>query len=281
MSVAHPVLLLNTIGAGKVGQVLARLLHQYRVWMPSQICNRSIDSAQAAADFIGAGQVVAGSAQMDAADIWMLSVPDDQIVATCDALAEKFNTDSIVFHCSGAKSSTILQSAIRAGAAVASVHPVRSFADVRQSAEQFVGTICSVEGDPRALAVLMPALQAIGAKTVQISAESKLLYHAGSVFASNYLVSLMDIALHAYQAAGIPEDIALAMAAPLARQSLENALTMGTARALTGPIARGDMDTVHQQQQTVAQWNVDAGDVYAAMMPPTIALAARKAAQGR
>ncbi|MFZ6773987.1 Rossmann-like and DUF2520 domain-containing protein [Undibacterium sp. SXout7W] len=278
MNVTNSMLLLNTIGAGKVGQVLARLLRQHQVWMPSQICNRSISSAQAAVDFIGAGQVVADRVQMDASDIWMLSVPDDQIVSAGDALTGKLNAHSIVFHCSGAKPSTILQSAIRAGAAVASVHPVRSFADVQQSAEQFAGTICSVEGDARALAVLIPALQAIGAKTVQISAESKLLYHAGSVFASNYLVSLIDIALHAYQAAGIPEDIALAMAAPLARQSLENALTMGTARALTGPIARGDMDTVHQQQRTVAQWNADAGDVYAAMMPPTIALAARKAA---
>lgn len=271
---------LNIVGAGKVGQVLARLMYQQQVWMPLQLCNRSVISAQVAADFIGAGQVVTDSSQMSAASVWMLSVPDDQIVAACDALTEKFHANSIVFHCSGAKSSTILQSAIRAGAAVASVHPVRSFADVQQSVEQFPGTICSVEGDARALAVLIPALQAIGATTVEISAENKLLYHAGSVFASNYLVSLMDIALRTYQAAGIPEDMAYAMAAPLARQSLDNVLKMGAPRALTGPIARGDMATVHQQQQRVEQWDHTAGNVYAAMIPPTTALAARKALQG-
>ena len=110
----------------------------------------------------------------------------------------------------------------------------------------------------------------------QLSAESKLLYHAGSVFASNYLVTLLDTALRSYQAAGIPDELALAMAAPLARQSMENVFTMGASSALTGPIARGDMKTAIQQQTVVAEWDTNAGALYQAFVPPTQVLAAIK-----
>ncbi|MBI3283360.1 MAG: DUF2520 domain-containing protein [Burkholderiales bacterium] len=269
---------LNIIGAGKVGQVFGRVFWQQQALLPAQILNRTQASARRAAAFIGVGQAVASMADLQRADVYMLAVPDDQIGSTCAALAERGVLDvaSIVFHCSGAKASTALQAAAACGAAVASLHPVRSFADAAQAAQQFAGTICSVEGDARALELLIPALQAVAAQAVQISADSKLLYHAGSVFACNYLVTLMETALRAYQAAGIPADLAQAMAAPLARQTLENVFALGTAAALTGPIARGDLATVNAQQQAVAAWDGQAGDLYQAFIAPTVALAARK-----
>jgi predicted short-subunit dehydrogenase-like oxidoreductase (DUF2520 family) len=127
-----------------------------------------------------------------------------------------------------------------------------------------------------ALQVLTPALYAIRAKVVQINAENKLLYHAGSVFASNCLVTLMDVALQTYQAAGIPADVAKAMAEPLARQSLDNVFKLGTVAALTGPIARGDMATVEKQAEVVRKWDDVAGNLYAAFTTPTLRLAAQK-----
>lgn len=269
---------LAIVGAGKVGQVFGHCFQQQAVFSVTQILNRTLTSAQAARTFIGAGAALANWQELIAADVWMLAVGDDHISEVCTVLCERglINEHTIVFHCSGSKASIELAAAAASGAAVASVHPVRSFADPQAVAEQFSGTICSLEGDRRALAVLLPAMQAIGAQTVEISAESKLLYHAGSVFASNYLVSLMDVALRAYQSAGIPSELALAMAAPLARQSLENVFTLGSAAALTGPIARGDMTTVSRQQAIVAQWDPAAGDLYQAFVAPTVELAARK-----
>ncbi|MBC3920269.1 DUF2520 domain-containing protein [Undibacterium sp. CY18W] len=269
---------LNVIGAGKVGTVLAKNFIERQVFSGQQVMNRSLPSSQAAVDWLGAGAAVDDLHHMQPADVTMLTVTDDQIVPLCAAMAEAglLHAGSIVFHCSGAKASTELQAAIAAGAAVASVHPVRSFADGKAIASQFAGTICSVEGDAHALAVLLPALQAIGAQTVEISADSKLLYHAGSVFASNYLVTLMETALRSYQAAGIPAAVAQQMAAPLARQTLDNVFAMGTAKALTGPIARGDMQTVALQQKMVAAWDQAAGDLYQAFTPLTQAVAARR-----
>ncbi|MFZ6711409.1 Rossmann-like and DUF2520 domain-containing protein [Undibacterium sp. TC9W] len=269
---------LNIIGAGKVGKVLAKNFQRQQVFAIQQVLNRSLGSASDAVVWLGAGQAVDAIPQLQPADVTMLSVSDDQIASVCQQLVDAglLKAGSVIFHCSGAKASTELQPARLAGAAVASVHPVRSFANVDLLAEQFAGTICSLEGDEAALAVLVPVLQATGAETVIIKADNKLLYHAGSVFASNYLVTLMEVALRTYQAAGIPADIAQKMAAPLARQTLENVFTLGTRAALTGPIARGDMQTVALQQSRLSNWDQQAGDLYLAFTQPTIDLAAAR-----
>lgn len=268
---------LNIIGAGKVGKVLAKNFQRKQQFAIQQVLNRTQASASTAVAWLGAGQAVNGISQLLPADITMLSVSDDQIASICQQLADAglLKVGSVIFHCSGAKASTELRAARLAGAVVASVHPVRSFANVDLLAEQFAGTICSMEGDEAALTLLVPALQAIGAETVIINADNKLLYHAGSVFASNYLVTLMEVALRTYQAAGIPAEIAQKMAAPLARQTLENVFNLGTQAALTGPIARGDMQTVALQQTRLNDWDQQAGDLYQAFTQPTIDLAAR------
>jgi predicted short-subunit dehydrogenase-like oxidoreductase (DUF2520 family) len=268
---------LNIIGAGKVGKVLAKNFQRKQQFAIQHVLNRTPASASNAVAWVGAGQAVNGISQLLPADITMLSVSDDQIASICQQLADAglLKVGSVIFHCSGAKASTELRAARLAGAVVASVHPVRSFANVDLLAEQFAGTICSMEGDEAALTLLVPALQAIGAETVIINADNKLLYHAGSVFASNYLVTLMEVALRTYQAAGIPAEIAQKMAAPLARQTLENVFNLGTQAALTGPIARGDMQTVALQQTRLNDWDQQAGDLYQAFTQPTIDLAAR------
>ncbi|MBV7539196.1 DUF2520 domain-containing protein [Duganella sp. sic0402] len=268
---------LNLIGAGHVGRVLGRLFAQRSVFNIQQVLTRSPASAQQAVDFIGAGSAVAAYEQLQAAAVHVLAVGDDQIGPACEALARAVPLQgSIVFHCSGALASDRLQAARDAGALVASVHPIRSFADPAVVAAQFSGTFCGIEGDPGALAVLTPALQAIGAQPVPINAEAKTVYHAAAVFASNYLVTVLDAALRAYQAAGIPEPVARQLAQPLASESMNNVFRLGAAAALSGPIARGDLATVARQQQAVTQWDEGTGALYQALVAPTTDLAARK-----
>jgi len=268
---------LNLIGAGHVGRVLGRLFAQHGCFRIQQVLTRSAQSARQAVDFIGAGSVAAGYDQLRPASVHLLAVGDDQIVPACEALAQAVSLkNSIVFHCSGALASDRLQAAREAGALVASVHPIRSFADPAAVAVQFSGTFCGIEGDAAALAVLTPALQAIGAQPVPIDASAKTVYHAAAVFASNYLVTVLDAALRAYQAAGIPEPVARQMAQPLAAESMANVFRLGAAAALSGPIARGDMATVARQQQAVGQWDAATGALYQALVAPTMDLADRK-----
>ncbi len=270
---------LTVVGGGHVGRVLGRLFSAAGVFAVLDVLARSADSAAQAVAFIGAGMPVTGKGAMRPADIFMLTVTDDQIVPACEALAAAVPLrGAVVFHCSGALASDRLQAARAAGAYVASVHPIRSFADVDAVAAGFAGTFCGVEGDQPALDVLLPALAAIGAKAVQIDPAAKTVYHAAAVFASNYLVTVIDAALRAYQAAGIPEAVARELARPLALESMENAFRIGAAPALTGPVARGDMATVLRQQDAVMAWDAETGQLYRALVPPTIALAERKRA---
>ncbi|WP_374362802.1 Rossmann-like and DUF2520 domain-containing protein [Pseudoduganella danionis] len=267
------------IGAGHVGRVLGRLLVAQAGWQLQQVLTRSAASATQAVEFIGSGSPIEDYAALAPAQVFILAVSDDQIVPASAALAQAVPlAGSVVFHCSGALASDRLQAVRAAGGAVASVHPIRSFADPQAVAQAFAGTYCGMEGDAAALAVLTPALQAIGAQPVPIDAAAKTVYHAAAVFASNYLVTVLDAALRAYQAAGIPEAVARQLVQPLASESMANVFRLGAATALSGPIARGDMATVERQLKAVSAWDGPSGDLYQALIAPTTVLAQRKLA---
>jgi predicted short-subunit dehydrogenase-like oxidoreductase (DUF2520 family) len=201
---------------------------------------------------------------MRGADVWMIATRDDAIVSSCVTLAAsgKVTPDDIVFHVSGATPSSDLKAVKEKGALVASVHPIKTFADAGQAVETFAGTYCSAEGDAEALKVLRPAFERIGANVFDIEPGMKPIYHAGGVFACNYLAALIEAALRAHEKAGIPRDVSLAALEPLVRETVDAIFERGPARALTGPISRGDAATVARQLVKVRQWNRELGDLY-------------------
>lgn len=268
---------LNIVGAGRVGRTLARLFHRHNQFQIASVVTRNAVTAQQASQFIGAGKAVHQLLDLEPADVWMFSVADDDIESISDTLLTNalLKPRSIVFHCSGSKSSSILQNLRDAGHYVASIHPVRSFATPETVAADFTGTFCGVEGDTQALAVLIPAFEAIGARILRLETEHKLRYHAAAVFASNYLVTLMDIALHTYQATGLSAEMAKALVQALAQKTMENVFSTDTKAALTGPIKRGDFETVDKQLADLVLWDQQAADVYRAFIEPTKELANR------
>lgn len=272
---------LNIIGAGHVGTALGRVFSHGHHLAVQDVLTRSLDSARAAVALIGAGQAVDGVAALRRADAYLLAVGDDQVEAACAALSAAGSlAGAVVFHCSGALSSQALAAARHAGASVASVHPIRSFADPAAVALDFAGTFCGAEGDGAALALLAPAFEAAGARLVAIDPAAKTVYHAAAVFASNYLTTLLDAALRAYEAAGIPRATALQLMQPLATETMANVFRLGPEQALSGPVARGDMATVARQQVALAKWDRDTGALYQALVAPTALLAARKRRDG-
>ncbi len=269
---------LNIIGGGKVGSTLARLWSEHQTFTLQDVLNRTLETAQRAVAFIGGGRAIDRFAALRSTDIYLIATPDDQITACCQVLADKglLSSANIVFHCSGALPSSALQAAIQQGAAVASIHPIRSFAAPELVVRDFAGTYCGIEGDHAALAILSEAFTAIGAQLVPIKAEAKILYHAAAVFACNYMVSLLDVAQAAYVEAGVEPEVGLKLMAPLVRETVENVFRLGPAAALTGPIARGDLATVEKQQQAVSAWNAQYGELYARFAELTVKLAARR-----
>lgn len=273
---------LNIVGCGKLGKTLARLWTREAAFTIQCVLNSSLDSGKQVVSFIGAGNAVDDYSALRAADVWLIATPDDRIPACCEELARsgKLTPQTIVFHCSGALPSSVLQAAKDAGAAVASIHPIRSFAIPELAAKEFAGTYCGMEGDPLALDVLNEAFAAIGARMVPIHANSKTIYHSAAVFACNYLVTLLDVALHAYEKCGVPQDVALLMMEPLVRGTVENVFRIGPASALTGPIARGDIATAEKQAHAVTAWDQDYGELYRQFIKLTNALVARRDAAG-
>lgn len=109
-----------------------------------------------------------------------------------------------------------------------------------------------------------------------VDPQFKTVYHAAAVFASNYLVTLLDVAQQAYVKAGVAPELALQLLEPLVRGTADNVFKMGTTEALTGPIARGDLATAVRQYRAVRDWNAQAGSLYKLLAKMTADIARRR-----
>ena len=266
---------LNVIGAGRVGRALASLWSEQHTFHVQDVLDGTPEGSLEAVAFIGMGEAAASIAAMRAADEWMITTPDNKIAGCSEALAaaRSVRSGDVVFHCSGSLPSSALDSVAALGATVASVHPLKSFADSRVAARTFAGTYCAAEGEGAALDVLLPAFESVGGRVSRIDAQQKTIYHAASVLACNGLAALMETALRCYGKAGLDRDTATQMMAPLARETLENVVGMGAARALTGPIARGDDEVVERHLQTLASWDARIASIYSELGSVAVALA--------
>jgi predicted short-subunit dehydrogenase-like oxidoreductase (DUF2520 family) len=262
---------LNIIGAGRVGRSLAHLWHKQGVFAVQDVLTRSQTSADEAVAFMGAGRAVTNMSSMRAADIWMFAVPDSQINVVAKKLAEHtlnmtvagvfIAYDAIIFHCSGALSSAVLQPLRDNGSRVVSAHCILSFSAPETAVKQFGGTPCALEGE----LMLQPAFEAIGATCFEIAEKDKILYHAAAVFATNFLPVLHVVAADLWRSSGMPASMIAPLNASLLQKGMQNINAQGAAKALTGPAARGDTELVALQGQAVADWNNHAGAAYAAL----------------
>lgn len=258
---------LNIIGTGRVGSTLAALWFQHRVFAIQCVLNRTAASTREAVAFIGAGCARENLPAMQPAGVWMLATPDGEIAHAAQALAAggQLRAGDVVFHCSGALPSSEIRAVINAGVHVASVHPLKSFADPANAMHTFAGTYCAAEGEPAALAVLTPAFEKIGARVSEIDPQFKTIYHTASVMVCNYLTALMEAGLQCYEKAGLPRATASAMMEPLVRETIDNVFKLGTVKALTGPIARGDHAVVARQLQALQTFNPRIAEIYRAL----------------
>jgi predicted short-subunit dehydrogenase-like oxidoreductase (DUF2520 family) len=155
------------------------------------------------------------------------------------------------FHLSGALGTDPLGPLLEVGYSVGTLHPLQSLADPVLGAEQIKGVYFAVSGEPAAIAAARRILSPIGGTAVTVPVARRPLYHAAAVFASNYLAGLIAAAGRLMAQAGVPEEEALAAIMPLARGSLENLDRLGPIRALTGPVSRGDVETVKLHLRTL------------------------------
>ena len=212
-----------------------------------------------------------------AGELVLLTVPDDAIGPLCRRLADAgaFRKGAIVAHCSGALGSDVLAPARDCGCHVGSMHPLQTFPTVEAALGKLPGSYFFIEGDPPVARTLSRLAVAVGGIPIRIAPQAKTLYHAAACVASNYLVTLMDAALQVGSAAGIAPAKLLRALEPLVRATVDNVFALGPARALTGPIARGDAQTVRRHQKALRRANPRLAALYAILARWTEDLAKR------
>jgi predicted short-subunit dehydrogenase-like oxidoreductase (DUF2520 family) len=149
-----------------------------------------------------------------------------------------------VLHVSGALSTDVLMPLHGAGYAIGSLHPLMAAADPRHAGDQLLGAAFALGGEPAAVTTARRIVSMLGGRPLVIAPSSRPLYHAAAVIGSNYLVALAAAASRMLEEAGVEVEDTLPALLPLMRGTLDNIERLGVSAALTGPIARGDADTV-------------------------------------
>lgn len=259
------------IGCGRLGACLAQVLAAQGEAVVA-VASRSAASAKALAARLPAGRALSPAEAAEAAELVLLTVPDDAIAPLAEALP--WRSGQFVVHCSGATELTALDAALRAGARVGGFHPLQIFSDPGRAAQLLAGSTVAIEAaDEPLLAELQRLAGRLGMKPLQLPPGTRAAYHAGASFSASFLLSMLDESARIWAAAGISEVDALQALLPLARGTLQAAQARGLAGALAGPISRGDVGVVAVHLQALARLGGGHGDFYRALSMRQLRLA--------
>jgi predicted short-subunit dehydrogenase-like oxidoreductase (DUF2520 family) len=233
------------VGAGNLAGALAVSLRAagYRIdLIISRKGIASVRRARCLAREIGASAVAMHRAHIQTDLVWFC-VPDGVIASSAYSLLEAADWEGkIALHSSGALTSDELHVLHQRGAAVASVHPLMTF--VRGSRPQLAGIPFAIEGDQKAVRAARAIVRGLHGRAFPIRKQHKEAYHAWGMFASPLLTALLAASENVAAAAGVSRKAAGQRMLPILRQTLENYARLGAAASFSGPIARGDVDTV-------------------------------------
>lgn len=264
---------LGFIGAGKVGHTLARLWYS-RGYTVRAIYSQTEAAAVALADRVESTVVDSPDAVVEAADLTLLTVPDDAIVSVVRVLSQSFaekrfepsENDAVakaVIHTSGALDVAVLSELTELGLMVGSLHPAFPFADVETAVAGLPGATFGVEVDTDVLRGWLDALVAsLGSRILLIPPAGKATYHSAFVFASNYAVTLYAIAERLLVGLGAERGVADHALNSLLAGTLDNLRRQGVPAALTGPLVRGDVQTIAAHLEALEQIDSDLVGLY-------------------
>ncbi len=235
------------IGAGRVGLSLALFMKGRGVDVVG-VYSRSASSRARAEALLGRGLVFESMHELPGSDIVFLTVSDGAIASVAEE-ARRIFPDAVMVHTSGAHPSSLIP-----GSGRASLHPLQSLSDVHQAQELIPESLFTLEGDETGVETVGKLLDGLGLRYEIIDERGKVFYHAAAVVASNYLVTLMERALRIMELSGFPVETGLEGLVALARGTLKNIEVKGVPDALTGPIARGDWDTVRMHVNALRRY---------------------------
>jgi predicted short-subunit dehydrogenase-like oxidoreductase (DUF2520 family) len=253
------------VGSGNLANFLASALRKSGYTITEIISRespRSLLNARRLARKIGARAVVAKTASLDAALLWCC-VPDREIRAAAASLADRARGNvRFAFHSSGALTSRELDPLHKNGIAVASVHPLMTFVPGGHPSLERVPF--AVEGDVAATRVARSIVRDLGSEFFLLPAKRKAAYHAWATLTSPLLLAFLVTLEDAAVVAGLTREDARRKSLPIIRQTLENYARRGPQKSFSGPIIRGDVETV-AEHLAVLKKHPQVRDVYVAL----------------
>jgi predicted short-subunit dehydrogenase-like oxidoreductase (DUF2520 family) len=236
------------VGAGRMGLALGAALQQMHAVERLIFFGRAMEppphplfDGEAAAEYrIGPQPIPSGTT------ILILAVPDSALAEVAFDLSRTGAgpPGCVALHLAGALSAEALAPLHSVGYPVGSVHPLQAIADPWHSGDRLIGAAYALAGEPAAINAGRRLVNALEGLALVIPPHARPLYHASAVIASNYLIALLAFAVRLMMDTGVSESDAIEALIPLMKGTLDNLDHLGVGHALTGPIARGDADTV-------------------------------------
>lgn len=265
------------IGTGSLGSNLARALDEKGIEVFS-LFNRSSKSLASLVKEINpthSGEFPENFDQFG--DVIFITTSDNAISKVAKRLS-KFNDkyyNKTIVHCSGTKSSSVLSSLQKQGARVAAFHPIQTF-NKHSKPNALNNIYFDVEGDDRAINLLYKLANILNSNVLEITPRAKPYLHAAAVVASNYLFALLEMTAEIGEMGGIDRDRSIQALLPLVRQTVENAsMTPNMEEALSGPIVRGDVETV-KKHLNLLQSNPELYGLYKKLGQQTLKVTEKK-----
>lgn len=208
-------------------------------------------------------------------NVVILAVRDDAITPLAASLdtARAIGERHVVLHLSGSQGQEALGPLVSSRAALGSLHPLQTIVEPELTPARLKGAWAAVEGMPRAVQTGEQIAQRLGMRPFTIATKAKAIYHAGAVFASNYLVVVEAMAQRLLRHAGLSDADAWSALRPLVEGTFENLSRHEPREALTGPVVRGDTATIMRHIDALA---VDDAKLYRALGRAALELAQKQ-----
>lgn len=231
------------IGAGKVGFSLGKYFTQHDVCVTGYY-SRNSDSSKEAAKFTKTKYYENTDELIKDSDTLFLTVPDGSIREVYSKLIQSDIEGKCLVHCSGALSSKVFFDIGKRGARGCSVHPICAVSDKLTGYKDLSKAYFTIEGEN--VDELAELLRSMGNEVERISQENKVKYHSASVYASNLVAGLYDIAAELLQECGLSKEFSVNALKPLFIGNAGNIASNGVVNALTGSVERADVQTIEK-----------------------------------
>ena len=231
------------IGAGKVGFTLGKYLSQNDKNLTGYY-SRNIKSAKEAASFTNSKCFESIEDLVKECDTIIITTPDGEIKNVWDSIKKLPITDKIICHCSGSLSSKVFSDINNHKAYGYSIHPMFAISDKYNSYKDLNKAFITIEGSEKYLLKIKEYIEGFGNKAQIISWENKAMYHLASVVVSNHVIALAELGNELLIKCGFSEKEAINALYPLMLNNIKNIGEKGIRESLTGPIERGDSETI-------------------------------------